>query len=137
MKIIKSKFRIIEGKAKCSKVSERTVNTRHSTMRVLHEHCLDAIDIDTEFEESYEYDVYTFSNESNSIVVRSYIAEPKEAHFLRIEVNGKPRPLELQDFQNVLLKDAAEYLAKLGKSNLNWLDRSNTNNGYSKVPTTK
>ena len=136
MKIIKSKFKFIEGKNDCLRISEQTVHTHHCTMRVLHEHCLDKIDIGLEFEESYEYEVYSFSNESNLVVVRSYISGPKEAHFLGVEVNGKSRPLKLQDFQNPLIKGAVEHLNKLGKSKLNWFDRSNTYNGYSKVPNT-
>jgi len=120
----------------CNSVSERTVEVQQLTIHVLHEHCVESLGPDSsgKFVYHYEYDVYRFSNKDSFIKARSYAIEPDEAHFLEIKVNGNRRMLEPSDCKNPFVKAAIQYLQELGKSKLTWLDRSNTHDGYSKVP---
>src|SRR5262245_56271745 len=83
-------------------------------------------------ESRYEYDLYFFfSNEGPALVARSYVQIPEEAHFLRIESNGRMRALTLDDLRGPLFSEAKRYLAELGKHELTWL--SGNGNGYEPI----
>lgn len=79
----------------------------------------------------YEYDLFSFSEADVVVVARSYHDTPKEAHFLRIEIDGSSRLMQKLDFQRPLVVAAIQHLHALGKQELNWL--SGRGNGYDPV----
>lgn len=82
----------------------------------------------------YEYDLYRFSDSAIAIVARSYKDDPQEAHFLRIERDGKSGPLKAEDLRHALFVQAASYLKGIGKDKLSWL--SERAGGYEPVMAT-
>ena len=103
-------------------------------MHIERTHHIDASDPDENgmHEYYYEYDIYRFTDDSICFVARSYIDEPDEAHFLRIEVNGGTRLMVDADLMHPLLLAAQAYLLNAGKIQLHWL--SGRGNGYEPVP---
>jgi len=86
------------------------------------------------YEFYYEYDLYEFTQGSETLHARSYASEPEEAHLLGIEVGGQGRLLTATDLGKPLPRAALQYLREAGKSSLTWLDPNNRVNGYSRVP---
>lgn len=80
----------------------------------------------------YEYDIYRFTDGPECFVARSYIDEPDEAHFLRIEINGSPRTLVDADLTHPIFLLAQSHLRSEGKVHLRWL--SDRGDGYESVP---
>ncbi|RNF86235.1 hypothetical protein [Montanilutibacter psychrotolerans] len=95
---------------------------------------LDASDPDASgnYEYYYEYDMYRFTDGAICFVARSYTDEPDEAHFLRIELDGTPRPMTDSDLARPLFLAAQAHLHGAGKVHLRWL--SGRGNGYEPVP---
>jgi hypothetical protein len=90
---------------------------------------------DGTYDHFYEYDLYRFSDSAIAIVARSYKGEPQEAHFLRIERDGKSGLLKVEDLRHALFVQAVNYLKGMGKEELSWL--SERTGGYEPlVPTT-
>src|SRR4051794_7209840 len=102
-------------------------------MKVKITHHVDANEPDAEGESEYhyEYDLYVFSEDGVAVVARSYIDEPDEAHFLRIEIDGKPQLMKRADLRRPLVVSAARHLSNTGKKRLTWL--SGKGNGYEPV----
>jgi hypothetical protein len=96
-------------------------------------HRVDASEPDArgQYEYRYEYDIYRFSSGDTALVARSYAHEPDEAHFLRLEQNGKQRLLTDADLRLPLFAEAVAYLKNHGKARLDWL--SGRGNGYEEV----
>ena len=80
----------------------------------------------------YEYDVYRFSEDTLAFVARSYTDDPEEAHFLRMEVDGRPRSILTPDLSHPLFLEAQMYLRATGKIRLRWL--SGRGDGYEPLP---
>ena len=79
---------------------------------------------------SYEYDLFTFSDETASFLVRSYSGELKEAHF-QARLDGSERHfLTERDLRHPLFIEAAAYLRTNGKPSLSWLGTD----GYLPLP---
>lgn len=87
-------------------------------------------DQDGSYDWYYEYDIFRFSIDRATLVARSYVDENTEAHFLRIEIDGKSRPLTLGDLQSDLATDAIRHLRNSSKTTIRWLSP----NGYAVVP---
>ena len=79
----------------------------------------------------YEYDLYRFSSGDIALVARSYSSEPNQAHFLRLEQNGKQRMLTDADLRLPLFAESVAYLKGCGKRDVQWL--SGRGNGYEEV----
>ena len=103
-------------------------------MQIERTHHVDASEPDVAglYEYFYEYDMFRFSDGSNCIVARSYVDEPDEAHFLRVEIDGQRRSMTDADLADPLLLAAQSHLLSIGKVRLNWL--SGRGNGYEAVP---
>ena len=127
---------VMENKSDCTRVNESKIEFDESTISMTQDRCVDSLGLDADgnYEYYYKYDIYRFANNDGALIVRSYSTEPDEAHFLGIETNGKRRMMEKVDFKSPIVKAAISYLIKSGKSELTWLDQSNTHDGYSKVP---
>lgn len=80
----------------------------------------------------YEYDIYCFTDDTLSLIARSYIDEPDEAHFLSVQTHGHWRNLVDADWAHHLFHQALSYLRSEGKTQLRWL--SGRANGYESVP---
>ena len=102
-------------------------------MKVETSHHIDASEpnADGMYDYRYEYDTYTFSDGTATLIARSYSDEDEEAHFLRIEVNGEPRFITSADLERPLLTNAVTYLHQVGKKELNWLNHHG--NGYERL----
>ena len=126
----------MENRSDCTRINESKIEFEQLKINVTHESCVDSLGPDTDgnYEYYYKYDMYRFTRNNRTVIVRSYTTEPNEAHFLGIEINGKKRLIERADFKSPIVKATIYYLVKTGKSELNWLDQSNTHDGYSKVP---
>ena len=96
-------------------------------------HRVDASEPDAhgQYDYRYEYDIYRFSGGDIALVARSYIHEADEAHFLRLEQNGKQRLLTDADLGLPLFAESVAYLKSHGKAKINWL--SGRGNGYEEV----
>ena len=82
---------------------------------------------------AYRYYLFRFTcNDGETLVARSYLDNPSEAHFLRLETVAPHRPIDAADFRRPLFIDAVEYLRKQGKDNITWL--SFDAQGYVPVP---
>jgi len=88
-------------------------------------HHIDASDPDENgyYDYFYEYDIYRFFNGRSAFVARSYVDTPDEVHFLKCGIGSEERLLSVRDLREPLFVEACGYLRKLGKSQLNWLDR--------------
>ncbi|MBV8247840.1 MAG: hypothetical protein JO200_05275 [Comamonas sp.] len=93
-------------------------------MQVECSHHLDASEADAEgfFEYYYEYDIYRFTLDGMSLVVRSYSDTCEQASVLRLEEAGKSRPLQPKDLKRPLVQQAREHLQSLGKQELRWFN---------------
>lgn len=102
-------------------------------MHVHISHHVDASEQDADgfYEYYYEYDILVFSENESSLVARSYIDKPNEAHFLRVEVEDERRALTENDMKSTLLAESVAYLREHGKTEVNWL--SGRGNGYEPV----
>ena len=80
----------------------------------------------------YEYDIYRFTDGPICLIARSYVDEPDEAHFLRVEANGSQRTLVDVDLTHPLFLLAQSHLSSEGKVHLHWL--SGRGDGYEPVP---
>ena len=102
-------------------------------MKIKTTHHVDAGEPDAEgaCDYRYEYDLYFFSEDEVAVVARSYIDDPEEAHFLRMEIDGKPQLMKRADLRRPLLVSAARHLRAAGKKRLNWL--SGRGDGYESV----
>lgn len=87
-------------------------------------HHIDASEPDEDgfYDYYYEYDLYHFRAESLCLVARSYSDTPTQAHFLRIEKQGKGRLLTPEDLKQALLQQAMDYLRDQSKQELTWLN---------------
>jgi hypothetical protein len=105
-------------------------------VHVSRKHCIDKMGPDANglYEFYYEYDLYEFSQGSETLHARSYTSEPEEAHVLGIESGGQRGLLAESDLAKALVRAALEYLRTTGKTKLTWLDPSNEVNGYSPIP---
>ncbi|WP_298608382.1 hypothetical protein [uncultured Thiothrix sp.] len=109
-------------------------------MSVRIEHHIDASEPqpDGSYSFYYEYDLYYFDNNSESILVaRSYMNTPTEVSFLsksKSTVDGEEIEfLSESDFKTPLLIEAIQYLRDLGKTQCKWL-KKNSRKGYVKCP---
>ncbi|RYF38476.1 MAG: hypothetical protein EOO27_50750 [Comamonadaceae bacterium] len=102
-------------------------------MQVERTHHIDASEPDDAgmYDYHYEYDLYRFSDGVRCFTARSYVHQPGEAHFLGIEVRGKPRLLVDADLAQPLFLSALDHLQAHGKTDLRWL--SGRGNGYEAV----
>jgi hypothetical protein len=80
----------------------------------------------------YEYDILVFSDGDLSMIARSYMDTPLEAHFLKVELNAEQRQLTDTDLNCKLFAESVAYLLAHGKTEINWL--SGRGNGYEPVP---
>jgi hypothetical protein len=78
-------------------------------------------DADGRYEWYYEYDLFRFAVGDVSLLARSYIGTPCEAHFLRIERGGKPIQLSAEDLGSPLATAAIRHLHECGKRQIKWL----------------
>ena len=108
----------------------------NTNISVSQQHCIDSMgpDENGNYEYYYEYDIYFFTDNKQTVNARSYVDEVTQAQFLRLDTGGAERLLETTDFQSDLVKTAAEYLRSIGKHELLWLDSNNKLDGYSAVP---
>jgi hypothetical protein len=81
---------------------------------------------------AYRYFLFRFTcNDGETLIARSYLDAPSEAHFLRLETTAH-RPIDAADFRRPLFIEAVEYLRKQGKEDIPWL--SFDAQGYVPVP---
>lgn len=107
------------------------------TVTVSRKHCIDKMEAETGglMEFYYEYVLYEFILDAQTLHARSYVETPKEAHLIGIERDGEQRELlTVTDLNKTLVRAAQRYLRRSGKSELNWLDPGNKLNGYSRIP---
>lgn len=72
---------------------------------------------------AYRYHLIRFTDdEGTSVIARSYIDAPSEAHFLRLEPSTPNRFIVTSDFQRPLFVAAVKHLRSDGKSLLTWLN---------------
>ena len=85
-------------------------------MQIERTHHVDASEPDVAglYEYFCEYDMFRFSDGSNCIVARSYVEEPDEAHFLRVEIDGRRRSMTDADLADSLLLAAQSHLQSIG-----------------------
>ncbi len=107
-------------------------------MKIERTHHLNITGLDDEdgvFDEPfYEHDFYRFTEGNVVLRARSYRFETHEAHFLGLEIDGTPKFLEPEDFARPLFLEALDYFRQEGKTEFNFLDQTNPDTGYSKVP---
>ena len=90
---------------------------------VKHQHCVDS---GRGFR--YEYEVYHITSEGITLIARSYMRDPKEAHILRKVINGVAQEIVSNDVETAAFRRAAAYLRERGISRLRYL--SLTEEGY-------
>ncbi|KXU90322.1 hypothetical protein CI15_03700 [Paraburkholderia monticola] len=83
----------------------------------------------------YEYDIYEFIEGNVSYIVRAYVDEPEDAHFLKMKGEGDEewRIMKERDKDTPLFKEAVAYLKNKGKPNIQCFmgdDRGRSGNGY-------
>jgi hypothetical protein len=68
-------------------------------MEVTTTHHIDASEPDAKgmYDWYYEYDLYRFSEGAIALIARSYVDKTYEAHFLRLEREGKPQMPQRED----------------------------------------
>jgi hypothetical protein len=86
-------------------------------MRVEHTHHIDEVP-----GQRYEYDLFRFSDEAVTLVVRGYAHDPAEAQFLRVESATSSRGITHMDLKLPLFRTAAQYLRSVGRTSLQWLN---------------
>jgi hypothetical protein len=73
---------------------------------------------------AYRYYLLRFSyGDGETLVARSYLDNPSEAHFLRLETTDPRRAIDVTDFRRPLFIEAIEYLRRQGKQEITWLSR--------------
>jgi hypothetical protein len=91
-------------------------------MEVIVSHHTDCSDCDENgmYEYYYEYDIYEFTEENVSFIVRAYVDEPGDAHFLKMKGDGDQdwRIMTERDKDGSLFNQAVEYLRNIGKPNI-------------------
>ncbi len=99
-------------------------------------HCIDSSGPDSNgaYEFYYDYETIVFELGDESISGKKYADTPEEASLIRIKEQGKERLLENADFKKELVKVSISYLKANGAKSVKYLDRANTHNGYSEVP---
>jgi hypothetical protein len=105
-------------------------------VRIARKHCVAKMGPNARgrYEFYYEYDLYEFSGRSETLHARSYVDEPNAAHLLGIERGGSRQLLVETDLRSPLAQIAFQYLRRMGKTELTWLDQRNQIDGYSPVP---
>ena len=103
---------------------------------VLITRCIDSSGPDSNgaYEFYYDYETIVFEHESGSVSGRRYADTPDEASLIRINDSCEERFLKEADFKKELVKISVSYLKANGAMSVKYLDRSNTVNGYSVVP---
>lgn len=86
-------------------------------MKVESTHHVDASERDARgfYQWRYEYDIHRFTEGEVTLVARSYVDEPQEAHFLRTEEGGTSRFVSESDVATPLFREAVDYLRRSGK----------------------
>lgn len=82
------------------------------------------------YEWRYEYDLYSFSHASISMVARTYVSELDAVYFLRIEQGTLRRGITPKEFSLPVFREAVAYLRDAGFRRVEWLGES----GYEPVP---
>lgn len=83
-------------------------------------------------EVSYHYDLFKFEADGSVLIARSYLDNPREAHFLRKEIGGELLPIAGSDVWLDSFREAASHLRQLGKTELTYL--SPDHGGYVPLP---
>ncbi|MBY6192152.1 hypothetical protein KUV22_17165 [Microbulbifer agarilyticus] len=98
--------------------------------------CIDSSGPDSNgaYEFYYDYETFVFELGDESISGKKYADTPEEASLIRIKERGKERLFENADFKKELVKVSISYLKANGAKSVKYLDRANTHNGYSEVP---
>jgi hypothetical protein len=101
-------------------------------MHVEKTHHVDASEPDADglYEWRYEYDLYSFSDASISVVARTYVLEPDAVYFLHIEQGSLHRGITPKEFSLPVFHEAMTYLRDAGFRRVEWLGAS----GYEPVP---
>jgi hypothetical protein len=101
-------------------------------MHVEKSHHVDTSEPDTNglYEWRYEYDLYSFSDASISMIARTYESEPDAVYFLHIEQGSLRRGITPKEFSLPVFREAVAYLRDAGFRRIEWLGVS----GYDRVP---
>ena len=94
------------------------------TLQVECNHHIDAGEQDADgfYDYYYEYDIYRFTLDRLSLVVRSYSDTSAQASILGLEEAGKSRALQFKDLQRPLVQQAKAHLQELGKQDVRWFN---------------
>ncbi|MBB5408287.1 MULTISPECIES: hypothetical protein [unclassified Paraburkholderia] len=91
-------------------------------MKVIVSHHIDCSDRDENgmYEYYYECDIYEFVEGNVSYIVRAYMDEPGDAHFLKTKGDGDQdwRIMMEPDKDEPLFKEVVEHLKNIGKPNI-------------------
>ncbi|MGH8446674.1 MAG: hypothetical protein ACREVL_15485 [Solimonas sp.] len=101
-------------------------------MKVETSHHIDASEPDADgmHEWHYEYELYRFSDGGVSLVARSYVEEPEQAHFINADVGGAARLITKRELTQPLFVEALAYLRRAGKTRIELLGVE----GYTSIP---
>ena len=93
-------------------------------MQVECSHHIDAgeLDADGDYDYYYEYDIYRFTLDRLSLVVRSYSDTSAQASIHGLEEAGKSRALQFKDLQRPRVQQAKAHLQELGKQDVRWFN---------------
>lgn len=89
-------------------------------MRVEITHHIDCSERDAtgSYDWYYEYQIFRYSENGTTLLVRSYLDEPEEAHFLRVEQDQQGRSFQYSDSDTPLVRAAMTHLRDWGKKHI-------------------
>lgn len=90
-------------------------------MKISKTHQIDKGDADGKSDFQYEYHLYEFTENDQTLVARSYLDEIQEAHLIRLERDGEYIPCHQVLHDDLVIK-AVAHLRNDGNMLINYLD---------------
>jgi len=121
-----------ESKLECGE----TIYENYHALEITSTHCIDLIGADKDglYSEIYDYEVFVFRKGNIEVSGRRYRDTPGEAALIRISISGNSRLLTPEDFQNYVVEAAIKWLRSKGITDIDYLDKENTKDGYTSAP---
>jgi hypothetical protein len=102
----------------------------------VHDHHVDSREssVKEKYDFYYDYDVYRFSDGSQTLAARSYSFEPTTVNLISFETGDDIESLTESSFALPLVQIAIGHLRALGKQHLRWLNVEGKGDAYIPIP---
>lgn len=113
-----------------------TIQEIYQALEITSTHCIDLIGSDKDGLHSviYDYEMFSFRKGNTEVTGRRYRDTPREAALIRINISESSRLLTPEDFKNYVVETAIRWLRSKGITDIDYLDKENTKDGYTSVP---